>query len=88
MKLSSAGKNIFLVEVENISPTGIWLFVNGQEYFLPHDKYPWFKNAKISEIHNVELVNDYHLYWPDLDIDLELETLEHPDKFPLIYKHP
>lgn len=24
------------------------------------------------------------LYWPDLDIDLTVESIEHPEKFPLI----
>jgi hypothetical protein len=25
-----------------------------------------------------------HLYWPDLDIDLSLESIRHPENFPLI----
>jgi hypothetical protein len=24
-----------------------------------------------------------HLYWPDLDVDLGLETIRHPERFPL-----
>jgi hypothetical protein len=25
-----------------------------------------------------------HLYWPDLDIDLSVESIEHPERFPLV----
>jgi len=25
-------------------------------------------------------------YWPDLDIDIELEALEHPERFPLMFQ--
>jgi len=85
MKSSRLGKNISEIEIQNISAHGIWLFVKGKEYFLPHNEYPWFKEAKISEIYNVELHHGMHLHWPDLDVDLELESLIHPEMYPLIY---
>jgi hypothetical protein len=25
-----------------------------------------------------------HLYWPELDVDLSVESIEHPERFPLI----
>ena len=86
MKSSKPGKSISDVEIQNISRIGIWLFVNGREYFLSYDEYPWFKDAKISEICNVTLHHGIHLHWSDLDVDLELESLDHPEKYPLIYK--
>jgi len=27
-----------------------------------------------------------HLYWPQLDVDLAIESLEAPEKFPLVAK--
>ena len=84
MKLYRRGKNTSNVEVSNISLHGIWLYVNGKEYFLPYDEYPWFKDAKIKEIHNVQLLHESSLHWPELDVDLELDSLEHPEKYPLI----
>jgi hypothetical protein len=24
-----------------------------------------------------------HLYWPDLDVDLSLDSIEHPERYPL-----
>ena len=47
-KSFSHGKNISDVEVQHISTHGIWIYVLGKEYFLPHDQFPWFKDAKIS----------------------------------------
>ncbi len=82
-KLKINGKNISRVEITNISTHGIWLFREGKEYFLPYEEFPWFKDAKISQIFNVDEVSEGHLYWPDLDIDLHIEIIEHPENYPL-----
>ena len=29
-------------EVTNISPFGIWVLVNGEEYFIDYKEYPFF----------------------------------------------
>ncbi|MBL7086611.1 MAG: DUF2442 domain-containing protein [Candidatus Cloacimonetes bacterium] len=79
-------KNTSEVEVQNISNNGIWLYVNGNEFFLSYMEYPWFKEAKAKEIYNFELLLDKHLHWPDLDIDLEIDSLYNPEKYPLVYK--
>ena len=71
------------VSVENITPLGIWLFVKDKEYFLSYKDYPYFKDQTIGSILNVELIHGFHLYWPDLDVDLELDNLENPEKYPL-----
>ncbi|MCL5770962.1 MAG: DUF2442 domain-containing protein [Actinobacteria bacterium] len=82
MKSLKNGKNI-LISVENITPFGIWVFVKGKEYFLSYEDYPYFKEQTLSSIQNVQLLHGYHLYWRDLDIDLEVNNLEHPEKYPL-----
>ena len=82
MKSLPPGKSI-LVSVENITPTGIWLFVNGKEDFLSYNGYPFFKEQKLSSIHNVQLLHGDHLYWSDLDVDSEIDNLEHTEKYPL-----
>jgi len=38
----------------------------------------------IKQIYEVELHHKTHLYWPSLDIDLSLEILKAPHRFPLI----
>ena len=74
------------VSVENITPFGIWIFVNGKEYFLGYEGYPYFKDQPLRSIQNVQLLHGFHLYWPELDVDLEIDNLENPEKYPLRYK--
>jgi hypothetical protein len=73
-------------EVLNISAHGIWILVRGREYFLDYEMYPWFREAKVADILDVELLHDNDLHWPNLDIDLELECLDNPHKYPLVYR--
>ena len=82
MKLLKRGKDIS-VSVENITPFGIWLFAKEKEYFLSYKDFPHFKDQTLNAIQNVQLLHGYHLYWPDLDVDLEIDNLENPEKHPL-----
>jgi hypothetical protein len=82
MKSLKHGEDIS-VSVENITPLGIWLFVKEKEYFLSYKDYPYFKDQTLSSIQNVQLLHGFHLYWPDLDVDLEIDNLETPEKYPL-----
>jgi hypothetical protein len=86
MKLLKNGKNISKPEITNISEHGFWIYLKGKEYFLSFSIYPWFKDAKVSSITDVELLRGHHLYWPKLDVDLTIEILEKPEKYPLTYK--
>ncbi len=85
MKLKVSGKSTSHVEVLNISKHGFWLLVHQNEYFLPFSSFPWFKEANVSSILKVELPQPHHLYWPDLDVDLEIESIDSPEKYPFIY---
>ncbi len=84
MKSENAGKNTSAVEITNISQHGIWIFVHDKEFFMPFDAFPWFKDAPIGKILNVELHSDTHLYWPELDIDLDTKQIQHPENYPLM----
>ena len=86
MKSEIAGKNILEVEVTNISVHGFWLLIGENEFFLPFNDFPWFKDARISEISDVSLLNDQHLFWEKLDIDLTLNMIQNPQNYPLISK--
>ena len=72
-----------IARVTEISQVGIWLTLKEKELFLSFDNFPWFKDARVSAIHNVKRLNQHHLYWPDLDVDLAVESIEHPERFPL-----
>lgn len=82
MTLVKNGKDIS-VSVENITPFGIWIYIKGKEYFLNYENFPYFKDQTINDIQNVQLLHGFHLYWPTLDIDLEIDNLENPEKYPL-----
>lgn len=84
MNCSTHGANTSAVEVTQISPFGIWLLCSKKEYLLSYEDYPWFRNAKVAQIHNVQLLHGDHLRWPDLDIDLTLAMIDQPHAYPLI----
>ena len=73
----------FKTEISNISKHGIWLISQDKEYFMPYEDFPWFQDASINQIFNLEEPSPGHLYWPDLDVDLALESIENPERFPL-----
>ena len=83
MRLETHGVGTSGVEVTHISQHGFWLLFEEKEFFLPFEEFPWFKEAPVSAILNVQVINQEHLYWPDLDVDLALESIEHPERFPL-----
>jgi len=84
MKSRTTGKLTSNVEVTNITRHGLWLFASGNEYFLPFEDFPWFREASLSAILNVELLHEHHLYWPDLDVDLLIDSIQSPEKYPLV----
>jgi hypothetical protein len=74
------------VEVTNIDKHGLWLLVKGGEYFLPYEEYPWFQEATVGDIVDVQLLHEDHLHWPSLDVDLSIESLRNPEAYPLVYR--
>ncbi|RUQ34880.1 MAG: DUF2442 domain-containing protein [Candidatus Competibacteraceae bacterium] len=84
MTSAMLGINTSLVEVTNISRYGLWLLLEDEELFLPFAEFPWFREATIQKILHVELPSPNHLYWPELDIDLSVESIRHPELFPLV----
>jgi hypothetical protein len=71
------------VEVTNISPHGFWLLVDDRELFVSFAEFPWFADASVARISHVERPSADHLYWPDLDVDLSVRSINYPEEFPL-----
>ncbi|MBK6287104.1 MAG: DUF2442 domain-containing protein [Gammaproteobacteria bacterium] len=86
MKSAPRGQSISEAEVTNVSVHGFWLLLTEEELFVPFAHFPWFRNATFGAITRVEWPSPNHLYWPDLDIDLAVESLRHPERFPLVSK--
>jgi len=86
MKSKPHGASALEVEVTNISSHGFWLWLAGRELFVPFSEFPWFAEVSISKVTHVEWVSEDHLYWPDLDVDLSVRSIEHPEEFPLKFQ--
>ena len=84
MRSGKRGRSTSDVEVTNVSPHGFWLLVGGVERFVPFESFPWFKVATIGALTNVVQQGPGHLYWPDLDVDLSIASIENPAAFPLV----
>ena len=74
------------VNVRSIMPDGIFLTVYGNDYYLSYNRLPWFRDAKLSDIFNVEMIGDDAIRWDALDVDLEIDSLKYPERFPLVMK--
>lgn len=72
-------------EVTNISRLGFWVLIDDREYFVPFADYPAFQTASVKQIYGVERIASDQLYWPSLDVDIDLRSLEHPEAFPLVF---
>jgi len=74
------------VEVTNVSSHGFWLLLGAEELYVAFAQFPWFKDAPIAKLTKVERPQPHHLYRPDLDIDLAVDSIRHPEQFPLVAK--
>ena len=84
MTSATLGISTSPVEVTNISRHGFWLLLEDEELFLPFSEFPWFRDVAVGKILNVEHPASGHLCWPELDIDLTVESIRHPERFPLV----
>ena len=73
-------------EVTHVSKHGFWLLLDTEELLVPFEHFPWFKNATIDQLTDVQWPTQNHLYWPQLDADLSVESIRNPAAFPLIAK--
>ena len=75
-----------LASVLMINSQGIMISVLGHDYFLSYNRVPWLKEARISDVLNIEVSGRSAIAWPALDVDLEIESLKHPERYPLLMK--
>lgn len=85
MLLVENGTGTSTNSVTDISKYGFWVLYQNEEYFIPFSDYPAFKKHPIDEIFNVEFIGSDQLYWPNLDIDIEISALKNPEHFPLLF---
>lgn len=72
------------VGVRGVTCRGFWIAIGRRRLFLRLADFPWFRQVAVEAIVNVEQPHSGHLYWPDLDVDLAVESIEHPEGYPLV----
>lgn len=70
------------VEVTRVSSRGIWLKAHQQKFFLSYYDFPWFKNKSVQALLHVEEPLPGQFYWPELNLNLAMETLRAPHRHP------
>jgi hypothetical protein len=84
MKSAAPGSGTSGPEVTNVSEHGFWLLLEAEQSFVPFADFPWFRDAAIRAITRVDQQGPLHLYWPELDVDLSVESIRNPARFPLV----
>jgi hypothetical protein len=72
------------VIVKNLSESGFSLLLDEEELFLEFEFFPWFKSATHGQIYDVVRSTPDRLRWPLLDIDLAIDSIRHPELYPLV----
>ena len=87
MKSLQNGTNTLIAEITNISQHGFWIYYSGKEYFVAFSDFPWFKDCTLSTLFNFDADKFGNFHWNDLDVDLNIEIIENPEKYPLVANH-
>ncbi len=80
------GTSILTAEVTNLSKDCFWLLLDDERLAIRILDFPCFKAATIEQLSTIERPTENHLYWPELDVDLSVESIRKPEDFPLISK--
>ena len=80
MKSARRGRETSVAEVTNVSKHGLRLLLDSEELFVPFNLFPWFRDASIGSVTNVERPSPGHLRWPDLDVDLAVESISRAER--------
>jgi hypothetical protein len=78
------GSGTLAVEITHVSRHGFWLLLDNEELLVSFVEFPWFREATIDQLLNVERPTADHLHWPQLDLDLSIQSVRDPSAFPLV----
>ncbi len=48
--------------------------------------FHWMRDAAIKDVLDVQMCGNEAIEWPNLDVDLEIDSLRHPERYPLLIK--
>lgn len=86
MILEKHRTNTSVSEVTSVGTHGFWLLINAEEFFVAFNDYPRFRQATVGQIFQVKQIGLDQLHWPELDVDIELNALRHPENYPLVWR--
>jgi hypothetical protein len=84
MRSSKRGHATSKAEFQSRSADGFWLVLGKRRTFLDFESFPWFRHARTADLADVVLLGADHLRWERLDIDLSIDSIEHPERYPLM----
>jgi hypothetical protein len=84
MTSAKLGKSTLAAEVGKVSTLGFWLRLGDEELFVAFDHFPWFRDASIAQLADVQRPSPDHLCWPSLDVDVAVASIRNPEQFPLV----
>lgn len=73
-------------QVTNVSRWGFWLLLGERELFVSFEMLPKFREVPIGKLVDVTIPHPGHLYWPELDENLGIDSIKHPDHYPIVNK--
>ena len=77
------GRNTHPISIGAVTPRGFSLVLGERKLFLSFAQFPWFREFTLRELTNVRRPSPEHLRWPEFDIDLGVDSIEHPERYPL-----
>ena len=87
MKSLATGKSTFRnSEITAITNLGFYILIGDKEYLVPFSEYPAFRQCSVDAIYDYEMLSPKQIYWKALDCDIELDALQKPEHYPLLYK--
>ena len=81
-----SGTSTLAAEVTNVSRHGFWLLLDAEQLLLPFADFPWFRQASVDQLSDVQQSAPGHLYWPQLDVDIAVVSIRTPGAYPLVAK--
>jgi len=86
MRSRKPGSATSVVEVMQVSNRGLWLYLTEtkREYYMSFEYFPWFRDATVQQLSAIELERKHILRWTELDVDLDLNRIDQPQKYPLV----
>ncbi len=73
-------------EVTRRTGEGFWLRIDQRECFLAYADFPWFEGVDDKALRAVERPLPEQLRWPLMDLDLAVESITNPERYPLVAK--